>query len=130
LPDELIATVDPVRVEQVITNLLDNAARYCPSGAPVTVTLTQRGTTELRLTVADQGPGIPPEHRHRIFDRFYQASSGQHATGMGLGLFICRQIVEQHDGTIAVECPKEGGARFIVTLPLAPAMVWPATARP
>ncbi len=129
LPDALVATVDPVRVEQVVTNLLDNAVRHSPSSAPIVLMLTRLGTSELQITVTDRGPGIPLEHRPRIFDRFFQAQSGQYATGMGLGLFICRQIVEQHGGTIAVECPPAGGAQFIMTLPLAPATIWPASAQ-
>lgn len=74
-----------------------------------------------RITVRDRGSGVPPEHRPRIFDRFYQVC-GQAAQaglpGLGLGLYISRQIVELHGGTIAAEFPEDGGTRMAVTLPV------------
>ena len=69
--------------------------------------------------VTDSGPGIQPVGRDHIFDRFSQAHDGNHAFGMGLGLYICRQIVEQHGGSIGAEFPAEGGTRFVFTLPVA-----------
>jgi len=117
-PSALVATVDPVRIEQVLTNLLDNAARYSATNATVHVELSRVDAHAARLSVTDHGEGIPIELRDRIFDRFFQADSGQHTSGMGLGLYICREIVEQHGGSIAIEAPDEGGSRFVVTLPL------------
>lgn len=120
-PDRLTAMVDPIRIEQVLTNLLDNAARFSPSEGPITVTLAPGAAGAARIEVQDRGPGIDPEHRQRIFDRFYRADTRRHVTRLGLGLFICRQIVEQHGGTITAEFPAGGGTRFVVTLPTGPA---------
>jgi signal transduction histidine kinase len=77
-------------------------------------------TDRVQLTVRDHGVGVPVEHRAFIFDRFYQAHAGGPLTsmaGMGLGLYISRQIVELHGGTIEADFPEDGGARFVVTLP-------------
>jgi signal transduction histidine kinase len=69
-------------------------------------------------TPALRGRGVPVEHRERIFERFYRAHSGSHDTGMGLGRYISREIVELHGGTISAEFPPEGGSCFIMRLPL------------
>jgi signal transduction histidine kinase len=71
----------------------------------------------VRVTVADRGIGIPPEHRPRLFERFFQAHAGDHRSGMGLGLYLSRQIVERHGGQISAEFPSGGGTRMVVTLP-------------
>lgn len=117
-PDALMGQVDPLPLEQVLTNLLDNAVKFSPEGAEIAVELTQTSIGMARLTVTDHGPGIKAEDRDRIFERFYQAHGGQYAAGMGLGLYISRQIVEQHGGSIRVEDPQDGGTRFVVVLPL------------
>ena len=114
-PEHLAAFVDPLRVEQVLINLLDNAMKFMPDGGPIDVTLTREAGTAV-LVVRDRGIGVPPEHRARLFDRFYQAHPDR--SGMGLGLFIVRQIVERHGGTIRLESPPDGGTRFVVELPL------------
>ena len=119
-PPRLAALVDPLRLEQVLTNLIDNAIKFSPRDGQIDVDLSVNSIGMVRLTVTDRGPGIPPEGRHRIFDRFYQARSGDLASGMGLGLYICRQIVEQHGGSISAEFPAEGGTRFVVILPINP----------
>ncbi len=111
------AWVDALRLEQVLTNLIDNAIKYAPDGGPITVELSRLAAHTVRLTVADQGMGIAPEHRAYIFDRFYQAHSNGHIGGMGLGLHISRQIVELHGGQLTAEFPEEKGTRFVVTLP-------------
>lgn len=116
-PTKLLAMVDPLRLEQVVTNLIDNAIKYSPDGGPVAIEI-DNSAGSLRLTVADHGLGVPPEHRDRIFDRFYQAHPEQRLGGMGLGLHISRQIVELHEGRIEAEFPAAGGMRVIVTLPL------------
>jgi signal transduction histidine kinase len=117
-PLSLEAAVDPLRLEQVLTNLLDNAMKYSPDGGPIEVTLSQReGLVE--LAVRDHGLGIPPERRERIFERFYQAHADSNRSGLGLGLYLSRQIAEQHGGTLRAEFPTGGGACFILTLPLA-----------
>jgi signal transduction histidine kinase len=121
LPGELIVDIDPLRIEQVLTNLIDNAIKYSPEGGPIDVQLTEEAATgAVRLSVRDHGVGVPLEHRAHIFDRFYQAHAGGPLTsmaGMGLGLYISRQIVELHAGTIEAEFPDDGGTRFIVRLP-------------
>ena len=118
-PRQLVARVDPLRFEQVLTNLLDNAAKFSPRSEPIEVDVSKTSLEMLRVSVTDRGPGIPPEGRDHIFDRFYQAHDGNPAFGMGLGLYICRQIVEQHGGSIGAEFPAEGGTRFVFTLPVA-----------
>jgi signal transduction histidine kinase len=118
LPSELVLDIDPLRIEQVVTNLLDNAIKYSPEGGQIDVTLT--ANDQVHLTVRDRGVGVPPEHRALIFDRFYQAHAGGPLTsmaGMGLGLYISRQIVELHGGTIEAEFPEDRGTRLVVTLP-------------
>ncbi len=122
LPSELWVSIDPLRIEQVVTNLIDNAIKYSPEGGEIEVGLTCDERTSLaQVVVRDHGVGVPPEHRAHIFDRFYQAHAGGPLTGMagmGLGLYISRQIVELHDGSISAEFPDDGGTRFIVRLPL------------
>jgi signal transduction histidine kinase len=117
-PAELHALVDPLRFEQVLTNLLDNAVKFSPEGEQIDVDVSQTSVGMVRVVVTDRGSGIPPEERDRIFDRFYQAHAGHHASGMGLGLYICRQIVEQHGGSIRAEPRPGGGTRFVVILPV------------
>jgi len=108
--------VDPIRLEQVITNLVDNAIKYSPAGGPVRVTIAPSGAS-IRITVTDKGLGIPPEHRDRIFDRFHQAHVERRLGGMGLGLYISREIVELHGGTLTCEESTEAGTRMAVTVP-------------
>jgi signal transduction histidine kinase len=124
-PPSLTATIDPLRLEQVIMNLLDNAVKYSPSGGEIEVRLARVADRAAELSVRDHGLGIPPEKRAQIFERFYQAHGGGHRSGLGLGLFICRQIVEMHGGTITAEFPEDGGTRVIVRIPLGepPALV-------
>jgi PAS domain S-box-containing protein len=123
LPDMLWGSIDPLRIEQVVTNLIDNAIKYSPEGGQIDVSIEcDRASESLRIVVRDHGVGVPLEHRAHIFDRFYQAHAGGPLTsmaGMGLGLYISRQIVELHDGTIEAEFPADGGTRFVVTLPSA-----------
>jgi PAS domain S-box-containing protein len=118
VPDRLIGMVDALRFEQVLTNLLDNAVKFSPPGSDVEVELSETSMGVARLTVTDHGPGVSAEDRDRIFDRFYQTDSGKLASGMGLGLYISRQIVEQHGGSINAELPPDGGTRFVVMMPL------------
>jgi signal transduction histidine kinase len=71
------------------------------------------------MVVRDRGPGIPVEDRERVFERFYQADRSRHYGGMGIGLYVSREIVSLHGGTITVELPADGGTRMVVRLPLA-----------
>jgi PAS domain S-box-containing protein len=114
-PEGLIGFWDRIRLEQVLSNLLTNALKF-GAGAPIEVVVSTRGETA-RMTVTDNGIGIHDEDRRRIFERFERAVSGETYPGMGLGLWITREIVEAHGGKIAVESRPGAGARFEVTLP-------------
>jgi signal transduction histidine kinase len=116
-PDALVANVDAVRFEQVVTNLVDNALKFSPQGGTVAVELGTQPDGSIRLAVTDQGIGVPPERRETIFERFGQAHSDRHLAGMGLGLYVTREIVTLHGGTIEVEEPEHPGSRFVVRLP-------------
>jgi K+-sensing histidine kinase KdpD len=116
-PPHATAMVDPLRIEQVLTNLLSNALKYGPREKPILVDICPEDT-RLSISVRDFGPGIPRQRRRGLFDRFYQARAGDHRSGMGLGLYISRQIVEQHGGTIVAEFPRDGGTRVVVVLPV------------
>ncbi|MCL5958096.1 MAG: PAS domain-containing protein [Chloroflexi bacterium] len=111
------ALLDPLRFEQVVTNLIDNAIKYSPSGGEIDVELSKPESEMVRLVVRDRGFGIPPEHRHQIFGRFYQAHADSHTSGVGLGLHISHQIISLHGGELRVEFPDDGGTRFIVSVP-------------
>ncbi len=138
-PDEAVtSSIDRLRMEQVLDNLVENALKYTSSGRLPEIRLVSAGG-EARLSVADFGVGIPPDEGERIFDRFYRASNVQSITdtGMGLGLYICRRIVEGHGGRIWVEPTPGGGSTFIVAVPLVPSAegaaeeptaTWPMTA--
>jgi len=116
-PEMVQALVDPLRFEQVVTNLVDNAIKYSPEGGVIKISLTRQPEQHsIRLVVKDQGIGIPPVHRERIFEPFYQAQARGFA-GIGMGLYITRQIIELHGGRIELEFPEEGGTAFIVILP-------------
>jgi signal transduction histidine kinase/uncharacterized membrane protein affecting hemolysin expression len=115
-PEKLVGLWDRLRLDQVVTNLVANASKY-GSGKPIVVRLERAGQ-EARLSVTDQGIGISPDDQKRIFERFERAVSTQHYAGFGLGLWIVRQIVEAHGGTIAVESTPGTGATFTVALPV------------
>lgn len=107
---------DPYRVEQVLANLLTNALKY-GAGKPVRVTVARVGE-RVRIQVADQGLGLAPGDRERVFERFERAVSSKHVSGLGLGLYISREIVSAHHGTISVESELGRGSTFTVELPL------------
>jgi two-component system sensor histidine kinase KdpD len=111
--------VDLVLMEQVLVNLLHNAAVYTPKGVRVRVTARVE-EPELVLSVADRGPGLPPADLKRVFEKFYRAP-GSTPGGTGLGLSICRGLVEAHGGTISAENRPHGGARFTIRLPISKA---------
>lgn len=118
-PERLDMVADPVRLEQVVANLIDNAIKYSPNGGDIVVEVALVGDDQVRISVTDSGVGIAPEHREHIFDRFYQAHVERHYTGLGLGLYVCREIIERHGGTISAEFPEAGGTQFVVWLPRA-----------
>lgn len=117
-PVTAVARVDSLRVEQVLTNLLDNAIKYSPEGGSIEVVLSHPSETGVELSIRDHGIGIPSEQRGHIFERFSQAHGNGHKKGMGLGLYISRQIVEQHGGELRAEFPADGGTRFVLRLPI------------
>jgi signal transduction histidine kinase len=116
-PERVEAVVDPLRVEQVLANLLGNAVKFSPPGSPVEVELSAGGDGHVRLAVRDRGVGVPPERRDRLFEPFHQAHGEGYGGGMGLGLYVSRQVAELHGGAIGAEFPSDGGARFVLTLP-------------
>ncbi len=118
-PAPVMAWVDSLRLRQVLTNLIDNAIKYTPEGATIDLEVFTADPQTACIAVTDHGPGIAPEHRERIFDRFYRIRSGDDISGMGLGLYISRQIVNLHGGRIVAEFPPDGGTRFVISLPAA-----------
>ncbi len=108
---------DPRALEHVLSNLVDNAVKYCPSGSRIVVSsVTDEG--RVRLVVADNGPGIPPEHLPRVFERFYRVDAGRSRElgGTGLGLSIVKHMVETMRGKVAVESAVGKGSTFTVSL--------------
>lgn len=121
--EELTVRADPTRLRQVVGNLLDNALKFTPREGQVELSAERwdKDPSFCIVSVADSGPGIPPEDVDRVFERLYQtartAKSG--SKGLGLGLAICRELVERQGGKIWAENRPEGGARLSFTLPLA-----------
>ncbi len=122
LPPELpLVEFDAVLIERVLCNLLENAAKYTPAGSTVTIAAKVIGE-ELAVSVADDGPGLPPGREEALFEKFARGQRESSTPGVGLGLAICRAIVEAHGGRIGVEAVTGSvgarGARFRFTLPL------------
>ena len=109
--------LDAVLIEQVLVNLLENALKYSPPGSPLEVT-ADREADAVAVKVADRGPGIPPGEEELIFGKFYRARGERETAGVGLGLAICRAIVDAHGGRIEARNRPGGGAAFRLTLPL------------
>lgn len=118
--EALIIDGDAVRLEQVLHNLFQNATRYSPAGSTITVRLWCRDMT-VWLSVADQGIGIPEAALPHIFQRFYRAHTGDthRISGLGIGLYVVKEIVALHGGAVEVESVEGIGSIFTVTLPLA-----------
>jgi len=119
LPESDVVPGDERRIRQVIFNLLTNAVKFTPAGGTVDVTAT-RSNGEVRVAVADTGPGVPPEDRERIFEEFQQTGTGiEQGEGTGLGLALSKRLVELHGGRIWVEAEPGRGSTFFFTLPVA-----------
>jgi signal transduction histidine kinase len=115
-PEPVIGQSDRLRIEQIVTNLLSNAAKY-GKGTPVFASVRRRGDSAV-FVVRDGGIGIPTENQARIFERFERGDHGPGHTGFGLGLWIVREIAIALGGTIQVESALGKGATFTVVLPL------------
>ena len=118
--DRPTIVADPNRIEQAVQNLVANAIRHTPAEGRIAVHASRAGDT-VRISVEDNGPGIPPEHLPRIFDRFYKVDTSRAGTetpsGSGLGLSIVRAIAERHGGSVTAGNGATGGARFEISLP-------------
>ena len=116
-PDLPLLEFDAVLIERVLCNLLENAAKYSPAGASVEISARQNGTM-VEVSVCDSGSGIPSERQDRIFDMFVRGAPESPMPGVGLGLAICRAIVEAHGGAISAANRAPSGACFTFTLPV------------
>jgi len=118
-PDFPPVYADPALMEEVLTNLIDNAIKYSPHGGKITVTGESSGE-KVRVTVADEGIGVSKEDMERLFERFQRTdrSEVKNVKGVGLGLYICRSIIEAHGGSIEVASKGDKGSQFTFTLPL------------
>jgi two-component system sensor histidine kinase KdpD len=117
LPANLpLVSVDPVLIEQVLVNLLENAAKYTPVGTPIDVA-ARLEREHMVVEVADRGPGIPPGEEARLFDKFYRVRAESAQSGVGLGLAICKAIIDAHGGSIIAANRPGGGAMFRFELP-------------
>jgi len=122
-----LARADEDRLEQILTNLLDNAIRHTPEGGSIVLRASRveaDGEPSVRIEVEDQGDGIPPEDVPYVFERFYKADkSRKRSTGTGLGLAIVKSLVDAHEGTVSVRSRVGHGTTFTVTLPVVPRTV-------
>lgn len=111
---------DPLLLEHLFVNLIGNASRYSPEGGQIRIDLRPLDAARLEIRVTDQGPGIPEEYREKIFERFFRIDQDRSRKegGTGLGLSIVRHVVRLHAGSIRVEASSEGGACFVVVLPV------------
>jgi signal transduction histidine kinase len=109
---------DPERIELVLGNFISNALKHAPAGTAVSLRAAREGAA-VRFSVSDGGPGLAREHQQRVFEKFFRVP-GAKGGGVGLGLYIAREIVRAHGGEIGVESEPGAGARFWFTLPAAP----------
>jgi len=117
LPADLpLLEFDSVLMERVFSNLLENAAKHTPPGSRIEISARNEGD-RVTITVADNGPGLPPGREAILFEKFTRGQDESPVAGVGLGLAIVRAIVEAHKGTVRAENRPEGGARFVITLP-------------
>jgi two-component system sensor histidine kinase KdpD len=115
--------VDPAAVAEVLYILLDNASKYSPAGTTIRIAAAAEDAHQVRLSVSDEGPGIPPELREQVFQKFFRIPGREaldpRRAGIGLGLPIARRLVESQAGKIWIDAPESGrGTRFVLTLPI------------
>jgi two-component system sensor histidine kinase KdpD len=117
-PDLPMVAMDALLIEQMLVNLLENAARYTPAGSPIEITAADHDEW-IRIAIADHGPGIPAAEREAVFKKFYRGASAKVRGGSGLGLAICRAIAQLHGGFVWVDDRADGapGAAFQIDLP-------------
>ncbi len=115
---ETVLPADKNKIQLVITNLIENAIKYAPSGTPIQVRISS-DHNEVKFEIIDQGPGIAEQDALKIFDRFYrvQNTDTKQIAGFGIGLYVCKEIIELHQGNIGVESTLGEGSRFWFTLP-------------
>jgi K+-sensing histidine kinase KdpD len=117
VPEDVpLVPFDPILIHQVLRNLLENVLRHTPPGTPVDIRV-RADEEKIEVTVADRGPGVPPGHEERVFEKLYRAPGAKGDGGVGLGLTICRAILTAHDGRIWLENREGGGALVRLTLP-------------
>ena len=116
-PDLPEVPADPVQLDQVLTNLLENAARHSPRGGTIRIHVSQTRDA-VRVRVSDEGPGIKPEEREKVFEAFYRGRESPESSGSGLGLAIARAVVTAHGGRIRIEETTGGGTAMVVDVPL------------
>ncbi|HJT23412.1 MAG TPA: ATP-binding protein, partial [bacterium] len=118
LPEDLpMLPLDSLLMEQVFINLLENAVKYTPDGSAIHISAHAKQTF-LEVSVLDSGPGLQKGDEEKIFEKFYRGKTPSEQGGVGLGLAICRAVVEAHGGRIWAENRQEGGASFRFTLPI------------
>jgi signal transduction histidine kinase len=123
------ARFDRTRLEQILINLLGNAIKFSPPGAAIEISTratshVHKGGPErpcVEIRISDEGPGVEPAYRQRIFEPYIQIGEESGAGGLGLGLAICRRLVEAHGGAISVQGRSEGGSSFVFTIPISDA---------
>jgi signal transduction histidine kinase len=117
---QLVADVDPGRIEQVLTNLVGNAIKYSPQGGPVIINIWEDTAAQaVEISVQDSGIGIPKQQHAQIFGRFMRAENAVAwgISGTGLGLYLCRELIERHEGHLWFESEEGRGSTFFLTLP-------------
>lgn len=120
-PTQVAVRIDAEKLRQVLDNLLANALKFSPRGSAIRIVVDDGDAAMVRVSVADEGPGVPPEEVPTMFDRYRQGAFGRTRGGAGLGLAIARGIVEAHGGTISYAPGPHGGAVFTFTVPRASA---------
>ena len=118
LPRDLpLVRIDALLIERVLVNLLENASKYTPPGSKITLS-AEVVADQLSVSVSDNGPGLPAGREEAVFQKFTRGERESATPGVGLGLSICRAIIESHQGRIVATQRPGGGARFSFTLPL------------